>query len=49
VKVRVAGAGASNLDQDLSGARLGNCNFTKFCRLLEFDELVCLHDFLIAL
>jgi hypothetical protein len=49
MKIRVAGARASNLDEDLPWARLGDCNFTKLCRLLELDELICFHDFLITL
>jgi hypothetical protein len=49
MKIGVAGARAPNLDEDLPRARLWDCDFAKFCRLLEFDELVCLHDFLIAL
>jgi hypothetical protein len=49
MKIRVAGASATNLDQDLPGARLGDCYFTKLGRLLELDELVCFHDFLITL
>jgi hypothetical protein len=49
MKVRVAGACAPNLDQDLPRPGLGHLHFTKLGRLLEFDELVCFHDYLISL
>jgi hypothetical protein len=49
MKIRVAGARAPNLDQDLSGTRLRDCHFTKLCRLLKLDELERFHDYLITL
>jgi hypothetical protein len=47
MKVRVAGACAPNFYQDLPRPRLGHRHFTEFGRLLQLDELECMHGCLL--